>query len=115
MSNIKDLKKNVILFYADFLSLKKKCYPVTDNCTYFFIHNTPINSAYILDLEPNYDKDNEFIKQAEEEYDRLYDKFGESGAMSFISNLCNVSACGTANALLMLKCINRYNTKIERK
>lgn len=47
---------NAILYYADFLSLKSESIPVTDNCKYFFIHGCPINSAYIVDLEPEYDK-----------------------------------------------------------
>lgn len=50
-----DIEQNAILYYADFLSLKYKSHPVTDNCKYFFIHGCPINSAYIVDLEPEYD------------------------------------------------------------
>ena len=55
------IELNAILYYADFLSLKQKGVPVTDNCKYFFIHGCPINSAFIVDLEPEYDKDNEFL------------------------------------------------------
>jgi hypothetical protein len=53
-----DIELNAILYYADFLSLKHTNHPVTDNCKYFFIHGCPINSAYIIDLEPEYDPDN---------------------------------------------------------
>lgn len=52
------LELNAILYYADFLSLKECGHPVTDNCKYFFIHGYPINSAFIVDLEPEYDPEN---------------------------------------------------------
>lgn len=48
------IELNAILYYADFLSLKHACHPVTDNCKYFFIHGCPMNSAYIVDMEPEY-------------------------------------------------------------
>lgn len=44
MSLIED---NMILYYADFLSLKDISIPVTDNCKYYYIHDNPINSAYL--------------------------------------------------------------------
>ena len=53
-----NIELNAILYYADFLSLQHENYPVTDNCKYFFIHGCPINSAFIVDLEPEYDPDN---------------------------------------------------------
>ena len=56
-----NVELNAILYYADFLSMKYENHPVTDNCKYFFIHGAPINSAYILDLEPEYDPDNKYI------------------------------------------------------
>ena len=62
------IELNAILYYADYLSLRTISKPVTDNCKYYFIHNTPINSAYIVDLIPFYDEDNLFYKQAKEEY-----------------------------------------------
>ena len=40
------IELNAILYYADYLSLRSISTPVTDNCKYYFIHNTPINSAY---------------------------------------------------------------------
>jgi len=51
-----NIELNAILYYADFLSLKARSYPVTDNCKYFYIHGAPINSAFILNLEPLYDE-----------------------------------------------------------
>lgn len=49
---------NAILFYADFLSLKEISYPITDNCKYFYIYGLPVNSAFIVNVEPEYDKEN---------------------------------------------------------
>ena len=66
---------NAILYYADFLSLKQESIPVTDNCKYFFINNCPINSAYIVDLEPEYSDENPYLIQAYQEYQTLEDKF----------------------------------------
>lgn len=51
------LELNAILYYADFLSLKERNHPVTDNCKYFFIHGYPINSAFIVDMEPEYNRE----------------------------------------------------------
>ena len=74
-----NIELNAILFYADYMSLRDTCTPVTDNCKYFYIHGTPINSCYILDLEPIYDQDNQYFKQSLQEYTLLRDKFGEEG------------------------------------
>jgi hypothetical protein len=97
---------NAILYYADFLSLKATCHPVTDTCKYFFIYGAPMNSAFILGLEPIYDKDNEYFKQAKAEYEIIKDKFGESGVESFIDDICCIKACGSVNAEQMLNCIH---------
>lgn len=59
---------NAILYYADFLSLKAESKPVTDNCKYFFIHGYPINSLFIVDSEPEYDRENPYLIQAYQEY-----------------------------------------------
>ena len=56
-----DIELNAVLYYADYLSLKAINEPVTDNCKYFFIHGAPINSLFILNLEPVYDKNNEYF------------------------------------------------------
>lgn len=52
---------NAILFYADLLSLKRRSIPLTDNCKYFYIHGIPINSLYIINIEPVYDENSEFF------------------------------------------------------
>ncbi len=108
------IELNAILYYADFLSMKAICQPVTDNCKYFFIHGAPINSLYILDLEPLYDTDNEYYKQALTEYEAIKNKFGENGVESFIDDICCIKACGSVNAEQMLKCIHQYSNKKER-
>ena len=110
-----DIELNAILYYADFLSLKHTNHPVTDNCKYFFIHGCPINSAYIIDLEPEYDPDNQYIAQAMAEYQTIQEKFDGEGAMSFIDDICSIKACGSVDAEAMLKCIHRFSNKYERK
>jgi len=59
-----DIELNAILFYADYLSLKGSSQPVTDNCKYFFVYGCPVNSAFILDMEPIYDPENEYYLEA---------------------------------------------------
>lgn len=110
-----NIELNAILYYADFLSLQEISIPVTDNCKYFYIHNTPINSCFILDLEPIYDPENQYFQQAQQEYTILKDKFGEDGVISFIENIINLSARGAVNAEQMLRCIHQFSSKIERK
>lgn len=112
---INNIELNAILYYADFLSLQKQSIPVTDNCKYFYIHNTPINSCYILDLEPIYDTENPYFQQARDEYIILKSKFGEEGIISFVENLANLSACGAVTAEQMLNRIHHYSNKHDRK
>lgn len=109
------IELNAILYYADFLSLKAVSHPVTDNCKYFFIHGAPINSAFILDLEPLYDEENAYFQQAKAEYTIIRDKFGEEGVESFIDDICSIKACGSVNAEQMLQCIHQYSNKRDRK
>ena len=109
------IELNAILFYSDFLSLKAISQPVTDNCKYFYIHGVPINSAYILDLEPDFNKDNRYFKQAVVEYNIIKEKFGDDGIESFIDDICSIRACGCVDAERMLKCIHQYSSKKERK
>ena len=106
---------NAILYYADFLSLKQESIPVTDNCKYFFINDCPVNSAYIVDLEPEYDDENPYLIQAYQEYQTLEDKFEKEGALSFIDEICSLKARGAVDAEQMLKCIHQYSTKHERR
>lgn len=110
-----DIELNAILYYADFLSLKACDHPVTDNCKYFFIHHLPINSLYLFDTWPIYDKENKYIQQAYQEYQLIKNKFGDEGLETFIDDICNIKACGTANAEQMLKCIHQYSSKRDRK
>ena len=92
-----DIELNAILYYADFLSLKDVSQPVTDNCKYFFVHGAPVNSLYIIDLEPIYDENNQYFQQARVE--------------SFIEDVCSIRACGSVDAERMLKCIHQYSSK----
>ena len=109
------IELNAVLFYSDFLSLKAISQPVTDNCKYFYIHGFPINSAFILDLQPEYDEQNRYFRQALIEYEIIKNKYGDDGVESFIDDICSIRACGCVDAERMLKCIHRYSTKKERK
>ena len=110
-----NIELNAILYYADFLSLKDISQPVTDNCKYFFIHGAPINSLFIIDLQPVYDEENKYIQQAMQEYQLIRNKFGEEGVESFIDDVCCIKACGMVDAERMLRCIHQYSTKKQRK
>lgn len=99
---------NLILYYADFLSMQATSTPVTDTCKYFFIHGTPMNACYIADVEPTYDENNEYYLQSKNEYEELVDKFGSEGVKSFINNICNLSACGTVDANRMFSYIYQF-------
>lgn len=35
--------------------------------------------------------------------------------MSFIDDICSIKACGSVDAVQMLKCIHRFSSKYERK
>ena len=110
-----NIELNAILYYADFLSLKDISQPVTDTCKYFYIHGVPINSAFILDLEPEYDEENQYFRQALIEYETIKNKYGDDGIESFIDEICCIRACGSVDAERMLKCIHQYSGKRERK
>lgn len=109
-----EIELNAILYYADLLSLKDISIPVTDNCKWFFIHNNPINSAYILNLEPIYDTNNKYFLQAIDEYYKLKDKFLEDGVKNIVGRICNLDALGCINAEQMLKCIHQYSSRRDR-
>ena len=110
-----DIEFNSILFYADFLSLKSISQPVTDNCKYFFVYGCPINSAFILNMEPIYDPENKYLLQAFQEYDMLKNQYSKDGAASFIDDICFIRSCGMVDAERMLSFIHMFSTKIERK
>ena len=113
-SDLNQAELSAVLYYADFLSLKHRSFPVTDTCKYFFIHDTPINISFIVGNSPVYDLNDMFIQQSAAEYKMLKDKFGDPGVQSFINNICNLSASGSVNAVQMLKCIHQYSTKEQR-
>lgn len=110
-----NIELNAILFYADYMSLKDICQPITDNCKYFYIHGCPINAAYIVDLEPEYDETNKYFIQAYAEYQLIKDKYGEEGIESFIDDICAIRACGSVDALQMLTRIHQFSDKKSRK
>jgi hypothetical protein len=101
-----DIELNAVLYYADFLSLKDRSIPITDTCKYFFIHNTPINSAHIAGVEPIYNQKSKYFKQAKIEYEAVKDKFGEDGVESFVNKITNINACGCVDGVRMLHCIH---------
>ena len=109
------IELNAVLYYADFLSLKFESHPITDNCKYFFIHGYPINSAFIVNLEPEYDIENPYFILAIQEFQAIQDKYDEDAAMTFIDDICSIKACGCVDAEKMLKCIHQFSTKQERK
>lgn len=109
-----DIELNAILYYADLLSLKDISTPVTDNCKWYFIHNTPINSAYMVDNKPIYDENNKYFIQAKEEYTKLKSKFLSDGVENIVGHICNLDALGCINAEQMLKCIHQYSSRRER-
>lgn len=110
-----DIELNAILFYADYLSLKAISQPVTDNCKYFFVYECPINAAYILDLEPIYDPENEYLLEAYRQYMLIREQYQDDGVMSFINDICFIRACGMVDAERMLQQIHMFSTKQERK
>lgn len=106
---------NSILFLADFLSLKQEYTPVTDNCKYYFIFSSPINSSYIVGSSPNYDENNKYITQAVKEYELLVNKFGEEYAASYIDDICWIKARGTVDAEQILQYLTYYSSKQQKK
>ena len=110
-----NIELNVILFYADYMSLKEAGIPVTDNCKYFYIHNTPINAAFILNLEPEYDETNPYFVQAWTECSAIKDKYDDEGLQTFIDEICAIRACGSVDAERMLTRIHQFSDKKTRK
>ena len=108
------IELNAILYYADYLSLKEESKTVTDNCKYYFIYGSPINSAYIVDLQPFYDEENPYYAQSYKEYNQIKNKFGKEGAISYVKDICNLAALGVINAYQMLNCIHYYSSKFEK-
>lgn len=109
------IEHNAILYYADYLKLKHESKTVTDNCKYYFIYGSPINSAYIVDLQPFYDENDKYYLQSYEEYTKIKTKFGQEGAISYVKDICNLAALGCINAKQMLNRIHYYNGQFEKK
>lgn len=109
------IEQNIILYYADFLSLKEISRTVTDNCKYYFIHKAPINLAYLQNSEPFYDVENKYYKQAYQECKTIKDSMGETAVLDFVSNIGNLAVMGCIDDTLMLKQIHQFSTKSERK
>lgn len=59
MNDIVEL--SAILYYADFIKLREESKTVTDNCKYYFIYNSPINSAYLVNSQPFYDEHDKYF------------------------------------------------------
>ena len=110
-----DIELNIILYYADFLSMQDESIPVTDNCVYFFIHEAPINATYLTNGKIFYDEQNVYFQQSLKEYLTIRDKFGEEGVLSFINNICSLKAVGKVTGEHMLKYIHQYSQKRDRK
>lgn len=110
-----NIELNAILFYADYMSLRDTCVPVTDNCKYFYIHGTPINAAFILNLEPEYDETNPYFVQAWTEFIAIRDKYDDEALQSFVDDICAIRACGSVNAEQMLTRIHQFSDKKTRR
>ena len=106
---------NAILYYADFLSIQEKGTPITDTCKYFFIHGIPVNIAHLAGVEPFYNADNQYFTQSLTEYNLIKNKCGEDGINSFISGICNLSACGMVDGDRMLKVAYRWSPRKRRE
>lgn len=106
---ISDAEWNSILYYADFIALKKRSTPVTDTCKYFFVYGTPMNISYIVGNVPEYDIEDEYLQEAINEYIMLFRKFGRDGVESYIEDLGCIHSCGMVDAIRMLNCIHQYS------
>lgn len=109
------VEQNMILYYADFLSLKSVSKPVTDNCKYYFVHGVPMNSAYLVDLQPEFNESDKYYLQAYTECIQIQNKFGNDGLASFLEDICMLRARGCVNANQMLKYIHLFSTPEERR
>lgn len=107
------VKLNLILYYADFLSMQATSTPVTDTCKYFFIHGTPMNACYLAEVEPTYDEDNEYFKKSKEEFEALAKQFGDDGVQSFIGRICNLSSCGCVTPERMFAYIYQFTPRYQ--
>lgn len=93
---------DVILYYANFLSLKERNIPVTDPCKFFFINDLPTSISTIVGTRMFFDPKDEYIEKSMQELDQIRNKYGISGVLSYIDNICYLKACGAVDAELML-------------
>lgn len=110
-----DISISAILFYADYMSLKERSIPVTDNCKYFFIHQQPVNCAFIAGTQPFYDEDDEYYKQSQFELQKIQDQYNVDGVMSFVNDIGMLQAGGMCDGERLLKYIHQYSTKHDKK
>lgn len=106
--------ENVVLYYADYLSLRACSVPITDNCKYFYINGEPVNIAYLSDAEPFIDEQSQFLKQALNECNKVRKRFGEEGVLDFVTSVCNLKTSGTVDGEMILKYIHQYSSTNER-
>lgn len=112
-NKLNDVELNAILYYADYLSLQAISIPVTHTCKYFFIHNSPINAAYLTKAK-NWYNDSIYFQKSLQAYELIRDKFDQDGVDSFIDSICNIQACGMVDGDRMLTYIHQFSDKKSR-
>lgn len=112
--NLNIAELSMILYYADFMSLRDRSIPVTDNCKYFYIHSCPINSAFMLNMTPTFSVNDKYFQQALNEFSIIKSKFKEDGLMSFVEDICSIRSCGMVDWRRMLNYIHQFSTKKEK-
>lgn len=112
--NLNMTELSMILYYADFLSLRDRSIPVTDNCKYFYIYGVPINSAFILDMTPVFSINDKYFQQALNEFSIIKSKFNDDGLRSFVDDICSIRNCGMVDWRRMLTYIHQFSTKKEK-
>lgn len=116
MENLSMAERSTILFRAGCLSLQDTNTSVTDTCKYFFVHGAPINSCYIAKVEPFYDENSVYLKQAQTEYELIRNSLGQDGVDSYIGEIACIKACGAVDAERILQHIYRFagNKKLQK-
>lgn len=115
MININDGEKNLILYYADYISLQHENIPVTDSCKYFFIKGSPYNIEYIVTHDIEVDFDNKYVREAYNNLRMLSNCFTKNAAAKFLSDLCEIQACGVVDAERMIQYIYQYDRDLKHK
>lgn len=112
--NLNTAELSMILYYADFMSLRDESIPVTDNCKYFYIHGCPINSAFMLNMTPIFSVNNKHFQHALNEFSIIKSKFKEEGLASFVEDICSIRSCGMVDWKRMLNYIHQFSSKKEK-